>query len=81
MYFGKNSTLVDEVVQFTYPQRGILVITREDTDQEVQVRLRKARSTFRPTDKLWTSMIIGVTTPIQRSHYRYAVEAECHVDA
>jgi len=32
LYIGKNSSSVDAVVQFTYPQS--VVITREGTDQE-----------------------------------------------
>ena len=54
---------VEEVEEFTY--LGSIVSTTGGTEQDVEARLGKARSTFRSMDKLWKSKIIGRTTKVR----------------
>ena len=54
---------IDEVEQFTY--LGSVVSTTGGTDQDVEARLGKARSTFQAMDRLRKSKIIGRTTKVK----------------
>jgi len=54
---------IDEVQEFTY--LGSVVDVTEGTEQDVEVRLGKARLTFKAMDKLWKSKIIGRATTIK----------------
>jgi len=54
---------IDEVQEFTY--MGSVVDVTGGTEQNVDARLGKARSTFKSMDELWKSKIIGKTTKIK----------------
>jgi len=54
---------IDEVQEFTY--LGRVVDVTGGTEQDVEARLGKARSTFKAMDKLWKSKIIGRATKIK----------------
>ena len=54
---------MDEVQEFTY--LGSVVDVTKGTEQYVEARLGKARSTFKAMDKLWKSKMIGRATKIK----------------